>query len=469
MTTARPILVWLRRDLRLDDQAALLNAAAAGPVIPVYVLDDETPKHRAMGGASRWWLHHSLASLARDLELRGSRLILRRGVAAEVLARIATETGAAAVHCLHHYEPWWRNAERALNALLPAGCPLVRHDGNYLLPPGRLTTGSGAAYRIYTPFWRALAQHMPPAVPSPAPDRLAAPGVWPESDRLDDWALLPSAPDWAGGLRAQWQPGEAGAHRRLADFADTAAAYDEGRNLPSRELVSRLSGHLHFGEISPARIWHRLTQAGSWPETYLKELVWRDYAQNVIVQFPDYGARNARAAFDGLPWRNMDDRAVRADFVRWTTGRTGYPIVDAGMRQLWTTGWMHNRVRMIAASFLIKHLLIDWRQGERWFWDTLIDADYASNATNWQWVAGTGVDSNMFVRIMAPLTQSEKFAAGDYIRRWVPELAGLPDPYVHDPEAHGCRPTNYPRKLIGHKEGRERALAAYAMAKALGG
>jgi len=198
---------------------------------------------------------------------------------------------------------------------------------------------------------------------------------------------------------------------------------------------------------------------------FLKELVWRDYAQNVIVQLPEYGAKNARDAFDKLPWRDLSDPAVKVDFVAWTKGRTGYPIVDAGMRQLWATGWMHNRVRMIAASFLVKHLLIDWREGEKWFWDTLVDADYGSNSVNWQWTAGTGVDSNMFVRIMAPLSQSEKFDAARYIREWVPELAGLQEPYIHDPDEYGARPKSYPRKIIGHKAARERALKAHEVVK----
>ncbi len=238
-------------------------------------------------------------------------------------------------------------------------------------------------------------------------------------------------------------------------FVDAAGNYDETRNLPSIEGSSRLSPHLHFGELSPAYVWHRLADAGGSVEVFLGEIGWRDYAQNVILQFPEYGSRNARDRFDALDWRRSDK-----DLAAWQRGRTGYPIVDAGMRQLWATGWMHNRVRMIAASFLIKHLLIDWRKGEQWFWDTLVDADYASNAVNWQWVAGTGIDSNMFSRIMAPLSQSEKFDAAGYIRTWVPELADLPDDAIHDPDAAGCRPDAYPAKIIGHREGRERALAA---------
>lgn len=460
-----PHIVWLRQDLRLADQPAFAAAAAAGPVIPVYVLDDATPAHRRMGGASRWWLHHSLAALAADLEARGSRLILRRGRADVELARLAEETGAAAIQALHHVEPWWRNAERALAKALVENRDLVLHDGLYLAPPGALRTGGGTPFKIYTPFWRALAATMPPAPPLDAPERLPAPANWPQSDRLSDWGLLPTRPDWAGGLRALWVPGEAAAQRRLDTFVDIAARYDEQRNLPSIDGTSFLSPHLHFGEVSPARCWHAAMDRGGSSETVLKELVWRDYGANIVHQYPDYASRNARESFDHFPWRDPSDPDVAADLAAWQQGRTGYPIVDAGMRQLWATGWMHNRVRMIAASFLIKHLLIDWRVGEQWFWDTLVDADYGSNAVNWQWTAGSGVDSNMFVRIMAPLTQSEKFGASDYIRRWVPELARLGDAAIHDPDSFGARPPAYPAKIIDHRFARERALAAHGVMK----
>jgi len=453
LSGASPSIVWFRRDLRVADQAALVAAAAEGPVIAVYVLDDELAKHHRMGGASRWWLHHSLASLDASLRKLGSRLILRRGKCHEELAAIRRETGARTVHALHHYEPWWRNAERAVSKSFR----LALHDGNYLAPAGTVLTGGGSPYKIYTPFWNALRERMPPAAPLEAPKRLKAPDVWPTSDKLEDWGLLPAKPDWAGGFREEWTPGEAGALERLQDFVERAARYRDCRNMPSVEGTSRLSPHLHFGEISPATIWPRVADAGGSVDVFLSELGWRDYAQNVIVQFPDYGTRNAREAYDRLPWRD-DPQGLKA----WQQGRTGYPIVDAGMRELWHTGWMHNRVRMIAASFLVKHLLIDWREGERWFWDTLVDADYGSNAVNWQWTAGTGVDSNMFVRIMAPLTQSPKFDAADYIRRWVPELAQLSDDEIHDPVVP---PSGYPAKIIAHAEARARALAAHGQMK----
>ncbi len=457
-----PVIVWLRRDLRLADQPALAAAVASGaPVIPVFILDDETPKHRMMGSASRWWLHHSLKSLDTDLRKLGSRLTLRCGNSATILEQLCHETGASAVHCIRHHEPWWRNVERAIKERVN----LIRHHGNYLMPMGSVKTGSGGDFKIYTPFWRALSQHMPPPVPLPAPTAIKAALNWPQGNTLESFDLLPTKPDWSAGMADMWTPGEAGAYARLTDFADKARFYDEKRNFPSVVGTSFLSPHLHFGEISAAQAWHAHMAAGGSVEVFLKEIVWREYAQNVTIQYPDYGSKNARDNFDGFAWRDVSDPAVASNLKAWQRGQTGYPIVDAGMRQLWATGWMHNRVRMITASFLIKHLLIDWRVGEQWFWDTLVDADYASNATNWQWTAGTGVDSNMFVRIMAPLSQSEKFDAARYIREWVPELADLSEPYIHDPEEHGLRPKGYPKKIIGHKAARERALQAYALIK----
>lgn len=454
----KPIILWFRRDLRLSDHAALCTAVSSGaPIIPLFILDDVTPKHRKMGGASRWWLHHSLKSLDASLQKLGSKLILREGESVSVLQDIARETGADEVYAMHHYEPWWRNAEKAVREKMT----LHLYHGNYLLPPGVLKTGSGDPYKIYTPFWKSLRDHMPPDAPLDKPHAIMTSNKLPQSDILDDWGLLPTKPDWAGGMRAKWSPGEAGAAALSDDFTDRSDQYDEQRNIPSIKGTSELSAHLHFGEVSPAMLWHKHQQAGGSVEVFLKEIVWRDYATNVITQYPKYGSDNARDRFDVMAWRDMDDDDVKSDYIAWTKGRTGYPIVDAGMRELWATGIMHNRVRMLAASFLIKHLLIHWTYGEQWFWDTLVDADYASNAVNWQWVAGTGIDSNMFVRIMAPLSQSEKFDAGDYIRKWVPELADLDDPFVHDPEEYGMTPKKYTRKIIGHKQARARALEAY--------
>ncbi|MCB2066003.1 MAG: deoxyribodipyrimidine photo-lyase, partial [Erythrobacter sp.] len=410
-----PQIVWLRRDLRLADQAAFTMAAARGPVVPVFVLDDETPGDRRMGGASRWWLHHALEALQADLARHGSQLVIRRGPVHQVLPALVAETGAEAVHALRHYEPWWRKAQKRLKDTVS----LQLYDGNYLLPPGAVTTGSGAPYKIYTPFMRALRERID-SFDLLAEPRLSAPATWPASDALADLALLPDRPDWAGGMRSFWhgQHGTHAAMERFAGFLDVVQNYDTDRNLPSIDGSSLMSQHLHFGTVSPAMLWQAMQgHRGKGADTFRNELIWRDYAQNVICQFPDYGSRSYREGYDSDFWRDpATDPQAAADLRAWQQGRTGYPVVDAGMRQLWATGWMHNRVRMIAASFLIKHLLIDWRHGESWFWDVLVDADYGSNAVNWQWVSGTGVDSNMFVRIMAPLSQSEKFDAAGYIR-----------------------------------------------------
>lgn len=448
-----PSILWFRQDLRLSDQAALIAAAGEGPVVPVYVLDDESPGDWRIGGAQRWWLHHSLEALDKALRNKGSRLILRRGVASHEIAALAEQVGTRRVHAIRHYEHWWQKAEGGL----AKDHDLRLHDGNQLAPPDTTLTGSGGRYRIFTPWWRALKAQMPPEKPRRAPDHIPSPSQWPESDRLGDWRLLPSDPDWANKFGDHWRPGEDGAKDALDRFLPRLEAYDVARNLPSEDGSSRLSPHLHFGEISPATVWYRCSaRTHAKAESFLREVGWRDFSANIIDQFPDYARRNGRDGYD-VRWRSGKDADV--DFIAWTKGRTGYPIVDAGMRQLWATGWMHNRVRMIAASFLIKHLLIDWRRGERWFWDTLVDADYGNNSQNWQWVAGSGVDSAPFGRIMAPIVQSGKFDAGGYIRQWVPELSPLPDHAIHDPHSVGCAPGDYPEPLIGHRAARERALA----------
>jgi deoxyribodipyrimidine photo-lyase len=442
-------LLWFRQDLRLHDNPALVAACAEGDIVPVYIFDDAAQ----MGGASRWWLHHSLERLQEHLP----GLILRRGHSASELLAIAAQTGATRVHANRQYEPFWREAESELAAEVE----LVLHHGNQLADPALILTGGGGRYKVFTPWWRNLLERMPPGKPLEVPTISVAEGI--ASDALTDWSLLPTRPNWATGFDI-WTPGEVGARQALRDFLPKIAAYNDSRNLPSEEGISRLSPHLHFGEISPATIWHVASKhAGAKAEPFLREVGWRDYAANLLDQFPDYATNNGRHAYDALPWRTGTE--ADADFTAWTKGQTGYPIVDAGMRELWATGFMHNRVRMIAASFLIKHLLIDWRRGERWFWDTLVDADAAANASNWQWVAGTGVDAPMMSRIMAPLSQSEKFGARDYIRKWVPELAALDDPYIHDPEEFGVRPAAYPAKIIGHRDGRERMLAAMRAVK----
>ncbi|MBW6523485.1 DNA photolyase family protein [Sphingomonas sp. RHCKR47] len=444
-------ILWFRQDLRLHDQPALLAAIADGDVIPLYILDDGTPGDWRIGAAQRWWLHGSLAALDESLRAHGSRLILRRGVAADVLTAMLAETKADRIHALHHYEPWWRDAEEKL------GDRLCLHDGNHLVHIEDVKTGSGAPFRIYSSFWKALQRHMPPEQPHAAPKTIPAPKKWPKSDTLADFDLLPTKPDWS--VDFDGEPGEVEATKKATAFARRVDRYEQMRNLPGEEGTSLLSPHLHFGEISARALWHKVGTSED-AVKFQMELAWRDFTSGVTLALPDYGDKNGRPKYDKLEWRT--GKEAKADLRAWQRGQTGYPIVDAGMRQLWTSGWMHNRLRMITASFLIKHLLIDWREGERWFWDCLVDADYGNNSVNWQWVAGTGVDANMFSRIMAPLTQSEKFDAGGYIRRWVPELADVPDAAIHDPEAAGCKPDAYPSKIIGHREARERALAAAA-------
>jgi deoxyribodipyrimidine photo-lyase len=427
-----------------------LAAAQSGCVVPVYILDDQTPGRWKIGGAQRWWLHHSLTSLQRALERLGSRLILRRGRVEEELKRIASELGTRRVHALRHYEPWWQEAEQRVAADLE----LVMHAGDVLVPPQQVRTAVGSAYKIYTPYWRALQNHLPPPRPRPCPQEVDAPESWPESDDLDSWALLPTQPNWAIRFADEWLPGEENALRVAGEFALQSDRYLTRRDLPSELGTSRLSPHLRFGEISPRHVWHSLPAEGG--EKFQKELAWRDFCRNVMLTQPAIGERAGRREFDAFPWRKGPK--AEADFRAWTRGRTGYPLVDAGMRQLWATGWMHNRVRMVSASFLVKHLLIDWRLGVDWFWDTLVDADYGNNGQNWQWIAGTGIDSQPFNRIMAPLAQAEKFSAADYIRRWVAELSHVSDRLIYEPSK--LPRDAYGEPIVEHGHARQRALEA---------
>ncbi|HTR15901.1 MAG TPA: deoxyribodipyrimidine photo-lyase [Acetobacteraceae bacterium] len=467
--SAAPVMLWFRQDLRLADHPALEAALATGrPVLPVYVLDDTTPGAWRPGGAARWWLHHSLTALAAALAERGAALVLRHGKAAEAIPALAREAGAVAVHATRAHEPFWREADRAVEAALAAqGARLFRHPGTTLFDPGSIRTKAGGVYGLYTPFARACAALPEPSPPAPAPARIPCPKP-PRSDSLADWALLPRQPDWAGGLAATWRPGEAEAAARLRAFiAGPAAHYPTGRDRPGEAGTAMLSPALHWGEISPRAVWHA---AASLPpearQRFRAELLWRDFAAYMLFHAPHMPEAPLRPAFARLPWRR-DAAALRA----WQRGRTGVPIVDAGMRQLWQTGWMHNRARMIAGSFLVKHLLLDWREGQAWFWDTLVDADLASNACNWQWVAGTGIDGQPFFRVFNPVTQGEKFDPdGAYVRRYVPELARLPDRELHAPwqappavlRAAGVElGRTYPAPLVDLAEGRRRALAVY--------
>ncbi len=479
-----PILLLFRQDLRLHDHPALTAAADAGaPVIPVYILDEETGAELVPGAASRWWLHHSLDGLARSLDGLGARLILRRGRTDAVIKALVAETGAGRVVWSRCYEP----AAIALftrlkRDLAEGGVTADSHNAALLFEPWQIANKSGEPYRVYTPFWKAVwaKAETGSGLPAPlkAPERLAAPDTWPESDRLADWGLTPSKPDWAAGFKDHWQPGEAGARARFEQFRDAGLSrYKSLRNRPDLPFTSRLSPHLRLGEISPRTLWHAtrhwMDGAGKGTEKeaehFLKEVVWREFSYHLLYAFPHMKDQPLNPKFQGFPWdsSNRAKGLLRA----WQLGKTGYPIVDAGMRELWATGWMHNRLRMITASFLVKDLLVPWQWGEAWFWDTLVDADFASNAAGWQWVAGCGADAAPYFRIFNPVLQGEKFdPQGDYVRRWVPELARLPASDIHKPwdaddavlADAGVRLGNtYPRPIVDHGEARDRALAAF--------
>ena len=456
---AGPVLVWFRDDLRLADHPALAAAAKSRrAVIAVYILDEST--ERPPGGAARWWLAGSLEALERDLARHGVPLVLRRGSPETIIPALAQEAGASAVH-------WNRRNrvaaaaldDRVATALRRAGVAAEIGPGDLLFDPATLLSGSGAPYRVFTPFWRACQASSPPTTPIAAPRRLIAPETSPESERLQDWGLRPGRPDWAGGLRAAWTPGERAARKRLRRFLATSlASYRRRRDLPAEPGTSGISPHLRWGEISLRQAWHAAEeQGGKGAESFLRELAWREFAAHVLWREPDLAERPLRREFSAMPWRH-DAAALRA----WQRGRTGYPLVDAGMRELWATGYMHNRVRMAAASFLVKHLMLPWQAGEAWFWDTLVDADPASNPFNWQWVAGCGVDAAPYFRIFNPILQGRKFdPAGAYVRRWVPKLATLPARLVHTPWQIPDAAPDYPPPIVEHGAARRRALAAW--------
>ena len=451
-----PALVWFRDDLRISDHPALSSAAKSGrPVLAVYVLDEET--ERSLGGAARWWLAGSLESLAADLGSAGVPLVLRRGRADAAIAALVRESRAAAVHWNRRYRQAASKLDDALAAeLRREGVAVETHEGDLLFEPAAIRSGSDKPYQMFTPFWRACIGASPPPRPMPPPAQVTAPAEIPASERLADWRLRPSAPDWAAGLRAACTPGERAARLRLQRFLERGLAeYPRDRDFPAKPATSGLSPHLRWGEISPREVWHAVEAAGG-GAAFLRELGWREFAAHVLWREPDLATRPLRAEFACFPWRS-DARSLKA----WQRGRTGYPLVDAGMRELWTTGVMHNRVRMAAASFLVKHLLLPWQTGEAWFWDTLVDADPASNAMNWQWVGGCGIDAAPYFRIFNPVLQSRKFdPEGDYIRRWVPELATLSAREIHLPSA--ATAPAYPSPILEHRAARERALAALA-------
>lgn len=476
----KPIIYWFRQDLRVADLPGLAAAAATGkPLVACYILDDVSPGDECMGSASRWWLHHSLAALDKELRASGGRLLLRSGSAETVLAALVDETGADTIYCSRQYEPWARELEQQLHDSFSAReISFKRFAGSLLFEPEQVMNKSDAPFKVFTPFWRHCRQRPEPALPKPAPATINWGKAAGSGAALAELQLLPRQPDWASHWTTLWQPGSTGASSKLESFlAGPIENYSEGRNHPEQAATSRLSAHLHFGEISPRAVWHsaRSLAAGEpareeQVDKFLSEMGWREFSHHLLFHFPHLTSQPFKPQFGHFPWQGNPTA-----LLAWQQGQTGYPIVDAGMRELWHTGYMHNRVRMVVASFLTKHLLIHWRAGALWFNDTLVDADLANNSCGWQWVAGSGADASPYFRIFNPVTQGEKFDAnGRYVRKWVPELAKLPDRHLHHPwdaspeqlaDAGIVLGDSYPLPLVDHKQAREAALAAYGSIK----
>ncbi|MFJ4174452.1 cryptochrome/photolyase family protein [Microbacterium sp. NPDC089696] len=441
---ASPSLVWFRDDLRVADNPALRAAIDRDePIVALFVLDEESSGIRPLGGAARWWLHHSLASLAEKLDALGATLVLRRGAAEQVVRQVVSECGAGAIFWNRRYGGAERDVDTAIKtALREDDREVVSFAGSLLHEPWTVTTGAGTHFSVFTPFWRACRALPAPRAPLPAPRTLHGLPGGPTSDDLDAWGLLPTRPDWAEGLRETWVPGEAAARERLHEFLhDDLPKYDRARDEPSAGATSLLSPRLRWGELSPFTVWHEAVAVDG-ASGFLSEVGWREFAWHTAFHFPDLATRNLRREFDAFPWPRLHPTHLEA----WQRGETGIPLVDAGMRELWRTGFMHNRVRMVTASFLVKNLLIDWRRGEEWFWDTLVDADGANNPFNWQWVAGSGADAAPYFRVFNPELQAKKFdAQGLYVSEWAADAPTEP--------------------IVDLGETRKAALAAYDVVK----
>jgi deoxyribodipyrimidine photo-lyase len=472
-----PAIAWFRLDLRLADNPALRAALDhGGPVVPVYIHDPEAEGDWRPGGASDWWLHHGLGDLAAQLAKAGSPLVIRRGPAERELLALAKETGADAVFWNRRYEPRVQARDASVKqALRATGLKAESFNGGLIHDPNQVRNLSGKPFQVFTPFWKHCLAHVEFGKPLPAPRALPAPAKAPRSETVASLGLLPRIP-WDKAMGEAWDPTRRGAEARLRGFlGGPVGDYGDARDLPDVDGTSRLSPYLHFGQISPREIVAAVDAAGlsarKGPMKFVAEVGWREFGHHLIQHFPGTTDEPLRAEFKSFPWRK-DKALLRA----WQKGRTGYPIVDAGMRQLWETGWMHNRVRMIAASVLVKHFLQPWQDGAAWFWDTLVDADLASNTLGWQWAGGCGADAAPYFRVFNPVLQGEKFdPKGDYVRRFVPELAKVPAAWIHKPweapadvlAAAGVQlDKTYPRPLVGLAEGRDRALAAFERLKA---
>jgi len=472
------VICWFHQDLRIGDHTALSAAMASGAaVLPVYILDDDAAGDWAMGGASRWWLHHSLSDLDQGLRRLGAGLTLRAGDAETIIPQLMAEAGATALYTSRRGEPWAKQQlDRISNSLKSRGITTHVSNGPFLIEPGDVLSKSGTRMKVFTPFKRNLLARGQIRPVLPRPQRIPYPEDLPSSLGIDDLNLLPRYPDWSGGLAKHWRVGEAAAMMRLQDFLDDVAKnYHISRDHPSEPGTSRLSPHLHFGEISPATIYHAVMEQTDFApsegfDVFLSEVIWREFSYELLDQCPFMPERPLRPEFEAFPWASDYQDLL----VAWQRGQTGYPLIDAGMRELYETGWMHNRVRMITASFLTKHLLVPWQDGAKWFFDTLVDADLASNSAGWQWVAGCGADASPYFRVFNPITQGTKFDAGGYVRHWCPELRELDDRSIFAP--FDALPTllmgagitlgkNYPQPLIAHSDGRERALKAFAQIK----
>lgn len=468
-------LCWFRQDLRLSDNPALRTALNEKSAVAVFILE-ETENQRQMGNACKAWLHKSLSQLQIDLQNLRVPLILKRGDARDILPQLSKELNIENVYWNRRYDPKDVGIDRdVMEALKQGQVNVESFKANLLFEPWEIKSASaGTPYKVFSPFWKAAlkASVRTKCLPSPCESQNAPSIGALISDDLSDWALMPHSPDWSTGFWERWEPGEAGANARLTDFLDEGVSgYSEMRDVPAKGHTSYLSPHLRFGEISPLQIWHGVhAHAGGDPSKdaykFLAEIGWREFSHSILFYADDLSQKNWKSDFDEFEW-DTDAFGLEA----WKRGQTGYPLVDAGLRELWHTGYMHNRVRMVVASFLIKHLRIDWREGEKWFWDTLVDACPANNPASWQWVAGSGADASPFFRIFNPIVQSEKFdAKGAYIRKWVPELAKLDNRSIHTPwevpalvlKAANVRlGTHYPKPIVEHKAAREKALAAY--------